>query len=359
MIDKKPEIQLQAFVNSPRLWDEMLQKKNGVTVINFYQAWCGPCKAMQTLFRKLKNELNEDELLHFVITEADNIVTLQPFRDKCEPVFLFSVNAKIIAKINGTNAPLYHEIVFVDSDADDAGEIKERMIKAGFVVEIEDKILTEQQVRDFCHIVVISQGGEEQPAREDPEPNPEMEAKKIYEDNQRWSGLQQHISQFCDIEENLIDVNHFIDMSFPDFKNMKKLKLEKTLDILKIIEDEGFKILMQRQIILSEEEVQTSCKEYENDDYFESLIEKMAKDIFKLIREAVFEITQQTNLFKNKGKDFHEDVLQMFSEGPSLVMVLTKSTLNNTVHGTSNTYKAMESINRIFEEFILENPEGN
>lgn len=23
--------------------------------------------------------------------EADNIVTLQPFRDKCEPVFLFSV----------------------------------------------------------------------------------------------------------------------------------------------------------------------------------------------------------------------------------------------------------------------------
>ena len=78
-------------------------------------------------------------------------------------------------------------------------------------------------------------------------------------------------------------------MSFPDFKNMKKLKLKKALallwldlfqekreDILKIIEDEGFKILMQRQIILSEEEVQTSCKEYENDDYFESLIEKMA-----------------------------------------------------------------------------------
>lgn len=36
-------------------------------VIDVYQAWCGPCKAMQTLFRKLKNELNEDEMLHFAV----------------------------------------------------------------------------------------------------------------------------------------------------------------------------------------------------------------------------------------------------------------------------------------------------
>jgi thiol-disulfide isomerase/thioredoxin len=36
-------------------------------VIDVYQAWCGPCKAVQSLFRKLKNELNEDEILHFVV----------------------------------------------------------------------------------------------------------------------------------------------------------------------------------------------------------------------------------------------------------------------------------------------------
>lgn len=36
-------------------------------VIDVYQAWCGPCKAVQALFRKLKNELNEDEILHFVV----------------------------------------------------------------------------------------------------------------------------------------------------------------------------------------------------------------------------------------------------------------------------------------------------
>ncbi|EFB24731.1 hypothetical protein PANDA_001519, partial [Ailuropoda melanoleuca] len=571
---------LQAVVNSQSLWDEMLQNK-GLTVIDVYQAWCGPCKAMQTLFRKLKNELNEDELLHFVVAEADNIVTLQPFRDKCEPVFLFSVNGKIIAQINGANAPLvnqkiinlvneerkiaagemvrpqYHEIVFVDPDADDGGEapsesvdqfyiiaiikpdavisrksqeIRQNIIKAGFVIEIEEKrALTERQVRDFyyriadqpdfedfvhfmtgglSHILVLSQGTEEEPALEETEPNPEMEAKGIYEDHnagvttpmmKKRDSLQeylerQHISQFCDIEENITDVNHFIDMFFPDFKSMKNLKLEKILallrpalfqekkeDVLKIIEDEGFKILMQRQIVLSEEEAQTLCKEYENEDYFEKLIEKMTsgpslalvlvrdhglqhwreligpgsvekakeylpeslcvrfamedlpinqlygsdsleaarreiqyffppqntlallkphvtqeqrEEILELIRKTGFEITQMKEILLNEeaaekiyskitGKDFYQDVLEVLSEGPSLVLVLTKwnavsdwrrlmgptdpdeakllspdsiraqfgrSILKNAVHGASNAYEAMESINRIFQE---------
>nr|XP_045721002.1 thioredoxin domain-containing protein 3 [Mirounga angustirostris] len=507
MAGKKREIQLQAVVNSQSLWDEMLQNK-GLTVIDVYQAWCGPCKAMQTLFRKLKNELNEDELLHFVVAEADNIVTLQPFRDKCEPVFLFSVNGKIIAKINGANAPLVNQkiINLVNEEKKiAAGEmVRPQIIKAGFVIEIEDKrVLTEQQVRDFyrriadqpdfedfvlfmtsglSHILVISQGNEEQPALGETETDPETEAKEIYEDHlamvttpmmrKKQDSLEeylerQHISQFCDVEENITDVNHFIDMFFPDFKNMENLKLEKILallrpalfqekkeDVLKIIEDEGFKILMQRQIVLSEEEAQTLCKEYENEDYFGNLIEKMTslcirfamedlpinqlygsdsleaaereiqyffppqstlallkphvtqeqrEEILKLIREAGFEITQMKEMLLNeeeaekiyskiKGKDFYQDVLEMLSEGPSLVMVLTKwnavsdwrqlmgpvepdeakllspdsirakfgrSVLKNAVHGSSNTYEAMESITRIFEEFVPENPEEN
>ncbi|XP_013976321.1 thioredoxin domain-containing protein 3 isoform X1 [Canis lupus familiaris] len=589
MAGKKREIQLQAVVNSQSLWDEMLQNK-GLTVIDVYQAWCGPCKAMQPLFRKLKNELNEDELLHFVVAEADNIVTLQPFRDKCEPVFLFSVNGKIIARINGANAPLvnkkitnlineekkiaagemvrpqYREIVFVDSDVEDAGEahsesaeqlyiiviikpdavmtrksleIKKKIIEAGYVLEIEDKrVLTEQQAREFysrkaeepdfqdfvlfmtsgvSHILVISQGDEEQPDLKETEPDPEMEAKEADEDHheevrtpvkKKHDSLQeylerQHVSQFCDIEENLTDTNHFIDILFPDFKNMKNLKLEKTLaflrprlfqekreHVLKIIEDEGFKILMQRQIILSEEEAQTLCREYENEDYFENVIEQMTsgpslalvllrdcglqhwknligpssvekakehlpeslcvrfamedlpinqlygsdsleeaekeiqyffpsqdtlalikphvtheqrEEILKLIRETGFEITQMKEVVLNeeaaekiyskiKGRDFYQDVLQMLSEGPSLVMVLTKwnavsdwrrlmgpidpdeakllspdsirahfgrSTLKNAVHGSSTIYEAMETISRMFEDFIPENHEGN
>lgn len=42
-------------------------KPHHLLVIDVYQAWCGPCKAVQPLFRKLKNELNEDEILHFAV----------------------------------------------------------------------------------------------------------------------------------------------------------------------------------------------------------------------------------------------------------------------------------------------------
>ncbi|XP_058379073.1 thioredoxin domain-containing protein 3 [Diceros bicornis minor] len=588
MASKKREIQLQAVINSQSLWDEMLQNK-GLTVIDVYQAWCGPCKAMQTLFRKLKNELNEDEILHFVVAEADSIVTLQPFRDKCEPVFLFSVNGKIVAMIKGANAPLvnqkiinlineerkiaagemvrpqYHEIALVDSDSEDAGEapyerveqlysiaiikpdavitrkdieIKEKIIKAGFVIEAEDKrVLTEEQVRDFysriadqpdfedfvsfmtsslSHILVVSQGNEQQPPQEETEPNPEIEPRESSEDQHEIATVRktkrdslqeylerQRISQFCYVEENTTNVNKFIDIFFPNFKNMKSIKLERILallrpdlchqrkeDVLDIIQDEGFKILMQRQIVLSKEEAQTLCKKYESEDFFENLIGNMTsgpslalvllrdnglqhwkvligpsnveeakkclpeslcaqfamaslpinqlygsdsleaaekeiqyffppqstlalikphvthqqrEEILELIKEAGFDITEIKEMLlteepvgiiysKIKGKDFYKDILEMLSEGPSLVMILTKwnavsewrrlmgptdpdeakllspdsirarfgrSVLKNAVHGSSNTYEATETISRFFEEFVPENPEEN
>ncbi|NWI63843.1 TXND3 protein, partial [Todus mexicanus] len=74
--------------------------------IDVYQAWCGPCKAVLNLFRKLKNEFSEDNVLHFAVAEADSIPALQPLRKTCEPVFLFCVNGKIISIVKGANAPL-------------------------------------------------------------------------------------------------------------------------------------------------------------------------------------------------------------------------------------------------------------
>nr|XP_051708862.1 thioredoxin domain-containing protein 3 isoform X3 [Oryctolagus cuniculus] len=377
MASKKREVQLQVVINSQSLWDEMLQNK-GLTVIDVYQAWCGPCKAMQTLFRKLKNELNEEEILHFVVAEADSIATLQPFRDKCEPVFLFSLYGKIIAKIQGANAPLvskkiinlinderkiaagemarpqYHEILLIDSDTEEvrqvhaetvedlysiviikpdgvisrkALQIKETITNAGFVIEAQDKtVLTEEQVRNFYSqmasqpdfeefvsfmtsglswVLAVSQGSEPPVSWEESEHQPETEFKDTSESSpkadvksttavtkKKQNSLQeylvkQNISQFCDVEENVTS-SKLIDIFFPDFKIMKSVKLERTLallrpdlfqqrkdDVLSIIKDEGFKILMERQIVLSEREAQTLCKGYENEEYFEQLIEYM------------------------------------------------------------------------------------
>ncbi|ELR63034.1 Thioredoxin domain-containing protein 3, partial [Bos mutus] len=579
---------LQAVINNQSLWDEMMQNK-GLTVIDVYQAWCGPCKAMQTLFRKLKNELNEDELLHFAVAEADSIVTLQPFRDKCEPVFLFSVNGTIVAKIQGANAPLvnqkiialvneerkiaagemvrpqYHEIAFVDSDSEDAGElnyesvdqiytiviikpdavaarkvqeIKEKIIKAGFVIEAEDKKpLTEEQVKHFysqivdqpdfedfvsfmtrnlSYILVVSQAKAKQPSWDESEVNSETESKEPWDEQQEMAkpsrmkerkSLQQYleiqqISQFCDVEENITNTK-FIDVLIPDFKKIRGIKFEKILallrpalanerteDVLNKIQDEGFKILLQRQIVLSEEEAKTLCKEYENKDYFGNVIENMTsgpslalvlvrenglghwkqligpsnveeakeyfpeclcaqfaieglpinqlygsdsleaaereiqhffppqhtvalikphvtqeqrEDIMKIIKETGFDITQMKETllieeeaekiyFKIKRKAFYKDVLDVLAEGTSLVMILTKwnavsdwrrlmgptdpeearllspdsiraqfgkNILKNAVHGASNMEEAMETISRMFEDFVPENLEEN
>nr|XP_009451183.2 thioredoxin domain-containing protein 3 isoform X4 [Pan troglodytes]XP_016812769.2 thioredoxin domain-containing protein 3 isoform X4 [Pan troglodytes]XP_016812770.2 thioredoxin domain-containing protein 3 isoform X4 [Pan troglodytes]XP_054543442.1 thioredoxin domain-containing protein 3 isoform X4 [Pan troglodytes]XP_054543443.1 thioredoxin domain-containing protein 3 isoform X4 [Pan troglodytes]XP_054543444.1 thioredoxin domain-containing protein 3 isoform X4 [Pan troglodytes]XP_05454344 len=311
--------------------------------------------------------------------EADNVVTLQPFRDKCEPVFLFSVNGKIIEKIQGANAPLvnkkvinlideerkiaagemarpqYPEIPLVDSDSEVSEEspyesvqelygiaiikpdaviskkvleIKRKITKAGFIIEAEHKtVLTEEQVVNFysriadqpdfeefvsfmtsglSYILVVSQGSKHNPPSEETEPQPDTEPNEPSEDqpeveaqvtpgmmkNKRDSLQEylerQHLAQLCDVEEDATNVAKFMDAFFPDFKKMKNMKLEKTLallrpnlfherkdDVLRIIKDEDFKILEQRQVVLSEKEAQALCKEYENEDYFNKLIENM------------------------------------------------------------------------------------
>ncbi|XP_010290621.1 PREDICTED: thioredoxin domain-containing protein 3 [Phaethon lepturus] len=201
MAGKKKETQLQAIITNQNQWDEMLLT-NGVVVIDVYQAWCGPCKAVVNLFRKLKNEFGEDDVLHFAVAEADSIPTLQPFRNKCEPVFLFCVNGKIIAIVRGVNAPLISkkiaelvreereiaagqknraevcELVFLEEKASEetveenvpeevvrysvgiikpddvlegrVEEIKQKIRDAGFGIEAaEEKMLTEEQIRVF------------------------------------------------------------------------------------------------------------------------------------------------------------------------------------------------------------------
>ncbi|XP_065608954.1 thioredoxin domain-containing protein 3 [Cyrtonyx montezumae] len=202
MAGQKKEIQFQTTVCNQNEWDEMLLTK-GVLVIDVYQAWCGPCKAVVNLFKKLKNEFSEDDVLHFAVAEADSIETLQPFRNKCEPVFLFCVNGKIISIVRGANAPLIikkvtelvqeerkilagqmerpkvDELVFLEEELseqsieetvpkeeevtysvgiikpDDVSEgrveeIKQKIRDAGFgIAASEEKILTEKQIREF------------------------------------------------------------------------------------------------------------------------------------------------------------------------------------------------------------------
>nr|XP_025146906.1 thioredoxin domain-containing protein 3 isoform X4 [Bubalus bubalis] len=482
MAGKKREIQLQAVVNNQSLWDEMMQNK-GLTVIDVYQAWCGPCKAMQTVFRKLKNELNEDELLHFAVAEADSIVTLQPFRDKCEPVFLFSVNGTIVAKIQGANAPLvnqkiialvneekkiaagemvrpqYHEIVFVDSDSEDAGElnyesvdqiytiviikpdavaarkvqeIKEKIIKAGFVIEAEDKKpLTEEQVKHFysqivdqpdfedfvsfmtrnlSYILVVSQAKEKQPSWDESEVNSETESKELWDEQQEMakpSRMKERKSgpslALVLVREN--GLGHWKQLIGPSNVEEAKEYLPECLCAQFAIEGLPINQLYGSDSLeAAEREIQYFFPPQHTVALIKPHVtQEQREDIMKIIKETGFDITQMKETllteeeaekiyFKIKRKVFYKDVLDVLAEGTSLVMILTKwnavsdwrrlmgptdpeearllspdsiraqfgkNILKNAVHGASNMEEAMETISRMFEDFVPENLEEN
>ncbi|XP_067148542.1 thioredoxin domain-containing protein 3 [Apteryx mantelli] len=388
MAGKKKEIQLQVTVTNQSQWDEMLLAK-GVLVIDVHQAWCGPCKAVVNLFRKLKNEFSEDDLLHFAVAEADSIATLQPIRNKCEPVFLFCVNGKIIAIMRGANDPLIskkitelveeerkiltgekerpevEELVFLEEKSSEDAiketvleegvrysvaiikpdavleghveEIKQKITDAGFsIAATEEKLLTEEQIRVFyaqnieqpdfdyfvqfmmsgpCHILVISKKEstdaiphwKELSESSENEPD-ELESKKPdrLDDILETEGLL----NICDVQDNIEDASRQLAFFFPNFGKQKTgQNVERTLalirplllkerrhSILQRIMDAGFKIAMQKEIVLSEEQARQFYKEHENEDYFPVLLEQMTSGptlALALTRENAIELWRE------------------------------------------------------------------
>ncbi|XP_044108223.1 thioredoxin domain-containing protein 6 isoform X3 [Neovison vison] len=109
MGSKKKEIALQVNISTQELWEEMLSSK-GLTVVDVYQGWCGPCKPMVSLFQKMRIEGGLD-LLHFALAEADCLDVLEKYRGKCEPTFLFYAGGELVAVVRGANAPLLQKTI--------------------------------------------------------------------------------------------------------------------------------------------------------------------------------------------------------------------------------------------------------
>ncbi|NXN78611.1 TXND3 protein, partial [Bombycilla garrulus] len=371
-------ILFQTVISNQDQWDEMLLTK-GIVVIDAYQAWCGPCKAVLNLLRKLRTDFSEDNVLYFAMAEADSIETLKPFRRSCEPVFLFSVYGKILAMVKGVNAPLITKIVtdLVQEERDIAAGVKERAevltnqilmhkshyflpfsevltysvgiikpddVLAGRVEEIkkkikdagfdiaaaEERMLTEEQIRVFyarhkeepdfgafvqfmmtgpCHVLIISkkegrgaipQWKELHKITESGEPEESVNwgilhspqvAKKdfIYTDKQTGLTETESLVNLCDVQDSVEDASRQLAFFFPNF-NMSKAEhhIERTLaiirpsllkerrdSIMQRIKDDGFQIAMQKEIILSEEQVCTFYKDHVDQDYFPVLLEQM------------------------------------------------------------------------------------
>eukprot|EP00899_Mesostigma_viride_P002908 jgi/Mesvir1/12618/Mv09317-RA.1 len=87
---------IQIAITSDEMWDSEIRKTTGfLQVIDVHQAWCGPCKAIQATFRRIFFD-NNDRPLKFYTAESDKLAALEPYRGKCEPLFLiYTVMASI------------------------------------------------------------------------------------------------------------------------------------------------------------------------------------------------------------------------------------------------------------------------
>ncbi|XP_032121262.1 thioredoxin domain-containing protein 6 isoform X3 [Sapajus apella] len=142
MGSRKKEIALQVNISTQELWEEMLSSK-GLTVVDVYQGWCGPCKPVVSLFQKMRIEVGLD-LLHFALAEADHLDVLEKYRGKCEPTFLFYAGGELVAVVRGANAPLLQKTILDQLEAEKKvlAEGRERKVIKDEALSDEDECVS-------------------------------------------------------------------------------------------------------------------------------------------------------------------------------------------------------------------------
>ncbi|XP_064167214.1 thioredoxin domain-containing protein 6 isoform X2 [Anguilla rostrata] len=377
MAGKKKEVSLQMTVTNQEQWDEMLTIK-GLNVVDVYQQWCGPCRAVVSLFRKVKNELGDD-LLHFSTAEADSIDALEKYRGKCEPTFLFYGGGELVAFLRGANAPLLQKMVLeeltkekkvleqgaerravkdeglmeeeeeevVDNEQSDedvlvpasksytvaivkpdavahgkANEIIMKIQEAGFeILAHEERALSEAESRDFyrhkaaepcyeelvqfmssgpCHVLVVSsQEGSDDviPAwREFIGPADAEEARRDKPESLRAQYGTETLFNAVHGSDDSDRASRELAFFFPNFRTGSALgqagaeedPAERTLaiirpeaarehreEILFRIQEAGFAIALQKEVVLTEEQVRQFYSQHTEEDYFPALLQNM------------------------------------------------------------------------------------
>ncbi|KAI7808782.1 putative thioredoxin domain-containing protein 3-like protein [Triplophysa rosa] len=448
MAGKKKEISLQVNINDDEQWGEVLATK-GLTVVDVYQRWCGPCRAVVSLFRKIKNELGDD-LLHFATAEADGIDALEKYRGKCEPTFLFYAGDELVAVLRGPNAPLLQttiqeelnkeknvlehgaarrpvkdeglvedeelnedhtddEDVFVPADKSFTvaiikpdvvahGRTHEIIMKiqdAGFVLLAhEEKTLTEAEAQDFyqhkssesyfqelvrfmssgpSHVLVICKADgcdDVIPAwREFIGPPDVEDAKRKQPDSLRAQYGTASVFNALHGSRDREVASRELAFFFPNFRmamadpgseqaGPEQEHVERTLalirpdaarenreEILARIHAAGFTVAMQKEVMLSDEQVRQFYSSHQDEEYFPNLLENMTSGpvlALALVKEGGVE--HWRNILGPK------DLVRAKTEEPECLRAQfsSESSNINQLHGSGSSEEAEREIGFFF-----------
>ncbi|XP_032423070.1 thioredoxin domain-containing protein 6 isoform X4 [Xiphophorus hellerii] len=300
MAGKKKEASLQASVMNQEQWEEILTTK-GLTVVDVYQQWCGPCRAVVSLLRKIKNELSDD-LLHFATAEADSIDALEKYRGKCEPTFLFFGGGELVAVLRGANAPMLQRMIV------------EELAKEKLVME---KSSGRKVVKDF--------GLLDEEKREEEE-------------------LQQPQN-----EESIIvpaSKSYTVAIIKPD-----AVAHGKANEIIMKIQDAGFEILAHEERTLTEAEARDFYQHKAAEACFEDLVQFMSSGPSYIL--VLSQIEGTANII-SAWREFigPADIEEARREKPeSLRAQYGTETLFNAVHGSADSDQASRELAFFFPNF--------
>ncbi|XP_041807216.1 thioredoxin domain-containing protein 6 [Chelmon rostratus] len=300
MAGKKKEASLQASVTNQEQWEEMLATK-GLTVVDVYQQWCGPCRAVVSLLRKIKNELGDD-LLHFATAEADSIDTLEKYRGKCEPTFLFFGGGELLAVLRGANAPLLQRMIV------------EELAKEKLVLE---------------------QGGERKVIKDD----------GLVDDEKK----EEEMAQQAENEKSIIvpaSKSYTVAIIKPD-----AVAHGKANEIIMKIQDAGFEILAHEECTLTESEAQDFYRHKAAEACFEDLVQFMSSGPSHIL--VLSQVEGSANVVP-AWREFigPADIEEARREKPeSLRAQYGTQTLFNAVHGSEDIDQASRELAFFFPNF--------
>lgn len=80
--------------------------KSGVVVLDFWAAWCGPCKMLMPIMEEVQNEIGEKAVFGKVNID-DNINIAEEYGVKAIPTVFILKDGKIIDKFAGLKKKEY------------------------------------------------------------------------------------------------------------------------------------------------------------------------------------------------------------------------------------------------------------